>query len=444
MRILILTPYLPWPPNAGGKAAQLSTLAALAGDHDFHIVCPIYSAKELEYCNVLQNRLKQVTVHPVRLYAASSPINYHLLIILTLRKLKSLIQSLAYQSTKLFWKLVSCGGSISSRSKMLSSPLNDTPNAPFFPFRPLPESLIEATIKALKFKPDLIQIEFAEFLSILTVLPRDIPRLFIHHQLHWIYAERFVATVTDSPYSKYIAKLIKRYEFSLLSQCDAIITFSEIDREKILEQLTSVTVYTSPFPAPIESVSRNQVFSSFSGRFIFLGNSDHGPNIQGATWLLEVIWPLLESRNETWNLYIIGTWPQQLRSIYKSSKIHFTGYIEDIEPAIKDSIMLVPIKVGSGIRTKILTAMAHGVPVVSTYVGAEGISITPGADILIADNPTDFAEKAANLATNLDLYKQIAESAIKTYESKYSASKVRDTRNSIYREIVIKARRPNL
>ena len=80
MHILIATPYLPWPLNAGGKVSQFSTLASLSKDHSFTIVCPIHSQKETEYVKQLEERLPHVRVKPVLFYTVpTSPTTYSIL-----------------------------------------------------------------------------------------------------------------------------------------------------------------------------------------------------------------------------------------------------------------------------------------------------------------------------------------------------------------------------
>ena len=98
-----------------------------------------------------------------------------------------------------------------------------------------------------------------------------------------------------------------------------------------------------------------------------------------------------------------------------------TGYVEDVRPYWADSaVAVVPLKVGSGIRVKILTALAAGVPVVSTTVGYQGIDLTPGEHILVADTDADFADAVVRLLQDVDLRRRMAAAGRWLVETTYN------------------------
>jgi glycosyltransferase involved in cell wall biosynthesis len=98
-----------------------------------------------------------------------------------------------------------------------------------------------------------------------------------------------------------------------------------------------------------------------------------------------------------------------------------TGYLDDIRPAIAQSWMcVVPLQIGGGTRLKILEAMALGTPVLSTSKGAEGLDVTPGEDILIADGATEFADAVTRLLSNPALRARLAAGGQRLVEERYS------------------------
>jgi glycosyltransferase involved in cell wall biosynthesis len=101
--------------------------------------------------------------------------------------------------------------------------------------------------------------------------------------------------------------------------------------------------------------------------------------------------------------------------------VELTGYVDDIRPVVAQSWgCIVPLRVGGGTRLKILEAMALGTPVISTTKGAEGLAVTPGEDILIADEPLDFADAVLHLFSDQDLRAKLAANGRRTVEAHYS------------------------
>lgn len=98
--------------------------------------------------------------------------------------------------------------------------------------------------------------------------------------------------------------------------------------------------------------------------------------------------------------------------------------------------MLVPVRIGSGIRVKILIALALGVPVVSTTIGNEGIEILDGREILLRDDPDDFAAAAIELARNPALWRSLAIAGKDAVQKNYSPETVRIRRNQIYERLL--------
>jgi glycosyltransferase involved in cell wall biosynthesis len=101
----------------------------------------------------------------------------------------------------------------------------------------------------------------------------------------------------------------------------------------------------------------------------------------------------------------------------------------------KAAVYVVPIRVGGGTRLKILDAMAMGKAIVSTTIGCEGIEVNDGEDIVIADKPTDFAEKTIELLRNRELRERLGRNARKTAEEVYSWGKIAPELERVYEEL---------
>lgn len=436
MKILIVTPYLPWPLDAGGKAAQYATLLALAEDHTFIIVCPARNVNQIQHAQELEHNLPHVTIRLVfnnsDLLVGDSDI--------APRWNQAFVHRL---STKLKKSLSVCKKSIKramyaflrvddQNSHVSSSEATEL--APYFPFRPLSPNLITEVRHAIQECPDVVQIEFADMLSISAWLPKHIPRIFVHHQLHWVYAERFLESC-GSLYGSYIKDYMKTIELAQLRNFNAVITFSETDLCLLRSEHLDTPMFVSPFPVPSDVEETPYCVTPFSNTYLFLGSSEHFPNRQGVEWLIGDIWPKILSNVPNASLQIIGSWEQPFASVSGKDNIRFLGFVENLSTVMKGGVLLVPLKIGSGIRMKILAAMAQYVPVVSTSIGCEGLPLTPNTDILVRDSAIGFAEGAVRLAVEPELFANIAISARHVVDTTFSRTAVAKCRNQIYRSV---------
>ena len=124
-------------------------------------------------------------------------------------------------------------------------------------------------------------------------------------------------------------------------------------------------------------------------RLTFLGGLHWPPNEQGIRWFADRVWPLLSSAVPDCTLTVIGKAPPAQLA---GPRIEVTGYVDDPTPFLEETaVFIVPLLAGGGMRVKIVDAWLWGLPVVSTTIGAEGITIRPGENVLIADSPEQFA-----------------------------------------------------
>jgi glycosyltransferase involved in cell wall biosynthesis len=127
---------------------------------------------------------------------------------------------------------------------------------------------------------------------------------------------------------------------------------------------------------------------------VFPGALTYDANFDAMAFFLRKVFPAVKVRQPAVVLRITGKTDGVLvNRLPLDERVILTGYLEDIRPTVAQSwVCVVPLRVGGGTRLKILEAMALGTAVVSTSKGAEGLEVTPGEDILIADEPTEFAD----------------------------------------------------
>jgi glycosyltransferase involved in cell wall biosynthesis len=133
---------------------------------------------------------------------------------------------------------------------------------------------------------------------------------------------------------------------------------------------------------------------------VFTGSLDWRPNVDGVIYFLDRIFPLVKMRYPASKFVIVGRNPLQIlkERVKGREDVILAGSVVDIRPYLNDAdVYVVPLRVGGGSRLKILEAFSMELPVVSTTIGAEGLDVSDGENILIADTPTDFAAAIASL-----------------------------------------------
>lgn len=200
----------------------------------------------------------------------------------------------------------------------------------------------------------------------------------------------------NSPKRIYIAdqaKLIKQEEIEIYEKADVCITISEIDTIKA-EKLNPNGTYINSYPGvdlnywvPDSSIKKNPYEMIIATTYNWVHNVD------GLKWFLDEVLPIIRESLPHSYISIIGKNPPEWLAEYKNKGANILGYLSDIRPNLNTaSLYISPLFVGSGIRIKILEAMAMGLPVVSTSVSAEGNSARENEGLQISDNPKGFAQ----------------------------------------------------
>lgn len=212
--------------------------------------------------------------------------------------------------------------------------------------------------------------------------------------------------------------LLKRWERRAMEASRATFVCSEPDRAYLESRGAPGRVVTVPnavdMPPRVPAPAQGKVM-------LFLGLLSFGPNSAAADHLVRDIWPLVHRAVPDARLVVAGARPELLAAYQAPPPgVTFPGFVADLERLYAEvALVCCPIRSGSGTRIKILEAAAWGRPVVSTTLGAEGLEFTDGAEILLRDDPRDFAEACIALLQDPNRACELARRARAVVEQKY-------------------------
>jgi len=163
-----------------------------------------------------------------------------------------------------------------------------------------------------------------------------------------------------------------------------------------------------------------QPFSERKG-VVFIGSFPHHPNADALQYFVEKIHPLLKEQINDEIIHVIGPEPPDWLQKLATNKLHITGYVPDVKPYFdRCKLSIAPLRYGAGVNGKVILSMSYGVPVVASSVAAEGIPLTKGDDILVADDPVTFSQAIGELYHNKQLWNQLSKNGLKIINEHYS------------------------
>lgn len=240
----------------------------------------------------------------------------------------------------------------------------------------------------------------------------------IEHEI-WDRSAAIEDNIVKKWYFRLLAKRMKKLELSLINKYDFLVPVTAKDLEFFNAHGNSKPCMV--MPAGILFKEFNENFK-FRKAIFSIGALDWLPNQDALKWFVENVMPLLKNKIPDIQFNVAGRQsPLWFREYLSANKIVFCGEVEDAASfMISNGIMVVPLLSGSGIRVKILEAMALGIPIVSTTIGVEGIDCQNGRDILIADTAEDFADRISELLNNPELTYSISQKAKEIALNKYN------------------------
>ena len=224
------------------------------------------------------------------------------------------------------------------------------------------------------------------------------------------------------------AKRMAGLEKILPSEADLVWTVSEKERQELLAHVADLPVYLAPGGVDCDTIQPLPPSDYAGQEILFVGSLQYLPNVDGAQFMANEVMPEILKRCPDAVLQVVGRGPDE-RTLRLDSPPSFNivGEVDDLTPWYRRcKLSLVPLRSGGGTRLKILESMAYGRPVVSTSIGAEGIDVSHGKNILIADTPQELAEAIALILNQPDRALSIAEEGRRLVEERYSWKSIAD------------------
>ncbi len=254
--------------------------------------------------------------------------------------------------------------------------------------------------------------------------------IFAHNVDAVIWRRRFL--VDKRPLWRLVAwrewRAMARAERHYAQLASHVLTVSEDDRRAFAEYLPSEKLTAVPTGVDLEYFRPTEV-ARRNDTLVFTGTMDWMPNEDAILYFCSAILPLIRERVPDVRLRVVGRKPTRKILALKETdaRLEVTGTVDDIRPYVQDAaVYVVPLRIGGGTRIKIFEAMAMGMAVVSTTIGAEGLPVEHGKNILLADTPASFADATVRLLTQPMARKRFGDAARALVKERYDWKAVTD------------------
>jgi sugar transferase (PEP-CTERM/EpsH1 system associated) len=368
MRVAVFTPYLPYPPDTGGKIRSYHLLRALTARFEVDLYTVYYGEEppDAETRALREHCRRVVLLHLVKSERTRDRIR---------RVLGPLPRSVDYFHTSL---------SLKQARKHLCDTKYD-----------------------LVVADEICMTPYAE-------LVLDLPRIVVRQKVdHLHYRETTLARPWEI--EKILdfleAAKLRRYERAKMPLYQGFLACSEQDAAIINRDVPEMPSLVIPNGVDLSTFVPSGLSRSEEPTLLYVGSMDYYPNIDAVQFFFDSMYKTIRQVVPNVCVQIVGhAPPREIQELANLPGVQVTDTVPDVRPYYEQATMLiVPLRLGGGTRLKIVEAMAMGLPVVSTTVGAEGLDVRSGENILIADDAASFADDILQLLSDLDLCNRIAE-----------------------------------
>jgi len=395
LKILMLTPYLPYPLLSGGQIRTYNLLKKLAVKYDVTLFALIKDENERQYLSELEKYCWKV-----KLFKRSrKPFTF-----------RNIWQT-AFSSYPFLVIRNHVPETIKAVRKELATTQYDLIHAetfymmPHIPETKIPILLVEQTIEYLGYESFADKVKF---LPIRQILKMDIAK-------------------------------IRRWEEYYWKSCTQLITMSEEDKQFISQSVDHQKIDVVSNGVDVNWFAEKERRLPEAPTVLSVGTFNWLPNVEAVNFLVQEVWPIIKEKMPEAKLWIVGNAPTQeiFEHQKKDTSITITGGIPDIRDAFTQAHVLVaPVFSGKGTRYKILEAMASGTPIVASEIAVEGLDVQNGVHVLTSNTAEGMAELAMSVLKDPVLQKKLAKNGKMFVTTKYDWEYIGQKLDSIYLRLV--------
>lgn len=302
------------------------------------------------------------------------------------------------------------------------------------------ENTLIRILKANKF--DVVQLEGLFMSPYVDVIRKHSKAKIVMraHNVEFVIWKRLADAATNPVKKKYLSFLTKRlrnYEKKMLNKYDAVVPLTNEDAALLKEEGCTLPVFLLPIGIETKKFGKPVFDAAFN--MFHLGSMDWMPNIEAVDWFLKNVWEQLKKDLPEIKLHLAGS--SMPESIKKQADKNLMVYdrIDDAKKFMEDKpVMIVPLLSGGGMRVKIIEGLAAGKIIISTKIGAEGISYKHGKNILIADSPSEFISEIKKIYNNIPLMSDMSKEAQQLAQSDFDNEVLGKKLLSFYKELISK------
>ena len=398
MKILMLTPYLPFPDSSGGQIRSYNLIKDLSKKHDITLFSLIKDDSEKKYVSELEKYCKKVRV---------------------------------FKRSKSPWTL----------RNILLTGFGPYPFLVIRNLSPVEREAVKEEINKVKY--DLIH---AETFYVMPHIPKTkIPILLVEQTIEYLVYKHYVQGIKNIllqlMLSIDVAKL-RFWETSFWKKADGVVAVSDVDKTEMRKLVPNLEVGLVPNGVNLNFFKVKTSWTSKNPRMLFVANFKWLQNVEAAKILLDEVFPLVYKVDPNVRVWIVGQHiPAEIKS-RKSENILIDDLREDDQEGIRNayfeaSVFVSPLKGPGGTRLKHFGAMAANLPLITTTVGAEGLGAKDNKEVIVEDDPQSIADAVLKVLAEPGVAATIAKNARDLVERRYSWYKMSVYLDRIYEDTKI-------
>ncbi len=381
MKVLFLTPQLPYPPISGGVIKSYRLVKFLADAHELSICCFLKGESDEQNLEAFKTEIGNVPVYSKSLNIARTPLNF-------------------------------------ARSCLNGSPLTIYRNK---------SHDFKSYIKDIAHQFDVI---FVDLYLMFQYVPADFKgRVVVHQQnaefLMWSRMAEQTSNLLLKSVLAFEAWRIRRYEVNMCAKAHAVLAAPN-DQQALIDAGAAkhnlVDTYhlgdEENFDLPAMQ------FNQTKAAILFVGTLSWEANADGLVWFLESVWPLIKAKAPGVTFTVVGKHSKVLgdKLLKLAPDIILAGFVDDLESLYHcNRVFVAPLRFGSGIKVKVVNGLYRGIPTVATSVGAEGLDkLVSGEHLFVEDSPTGFADAVVTLLNEHQIWQQMSEQSRRVMQAHYT------------------------